>query len=545
MNRKVVTGRTHPSSEEVNSLQNFGEIIGGVSKIRRERRIKISLATAAAAIATLIIGLWPSIDTNDQTTAELSTDSKTEILAVDSHSDLETLYPIQVENYDINPEVDNLIVTSNGTLIDVPAGSFSGSENVTLEFKDLSDPMTVFVSQISMDFDSLGVKYHFQSGGMFELTALSDNQVLLMNDGSEIQVSYPTLTSDQGMNQYRYDIETKSWTYDMPMPLDQLKGVCETHKVDFTKQQSKRKAPNRLTDFQGEVDAILATVPDEPQLASSKHYKFHFDFDPLDFPELAGFEDIMFQAKDSRFKRSFYENSWDAVELKKGKIGYSIVLKNGIEEENFNVVPVLQKDEYESALDDYENAKVEAEAKIDQFGEVQAAHKAWIDDVRSRESEYEFVSRDKAKVVTSRLITDIDEMTMYRTFNLPSLGVVNCDIPFQFPKGTGIQADFVGKHDDGMRRFAQVQLIEMDSPSYAAYHMAEYLDFRYRKGKKNLILAADHEGRIAVGTTDMFNGLKVPKGETHQFELKWMEGSFESLDELKAELHLLTDDYAM
>ena len=83
----------------------------------------------------------------------------------------------------------------------------------------------------------------------------------------------------------------------------------------------------------------------------------------------------------------------------------------------------------------------------------------------------------------------------------------------------------------------------MDSPSYATYQMGEYQDFRYRKGKQNLILAVNHEGRIAVGLPNMLKGLKVEKGETHQFELQWMEGSFKSLDDLKAELKTLTTDY--
>ena len=60
MNRKVVTGRKQPSSEEVNSLQNFDGIIDGVSDIRRGRKIKISFAAAAAAIAALVVSLWPS-----------------------------------------------------------------------------------------------------------------------------------------------------------------------------------------------------------------------------------------------------------------------------------------------------------------------------------------------------------------------------------------------------------------------------------------------------------------------------------------------------
>ena len=545
MNRKIVTGRTQPTSEEVNSLQNFDGIIDGVSDIRRGRKINISLATIAVAISALIVSFWPSKETNIPMAGE-SVESKTIASPkTQPHQNLEALYPIPKEYFDINPNVDNLIVTSNGTLIDVPKGAFATNENVTLEFKDLSDPMTVFISQIPMDYDSLGSKYHFQSGGMFELTANDNGNDIPLKSGSEIQVSYPTITADEDMNQYRYDVETTKWNYDKPMPLSELDGVCDVHKVDFTSKKSDQEKPPALADFQSQVDMVLGAVPDEPNLASSARYKFHFEFDADDFPELAGFADIMFQAKDSRFKRSFYEKAWDSAELKKGNLGYSIVLKDGPKEENFNVIPVLQKDEYEAALVNYENAKKEAEIKINSLVEAKRAHKDWTENIRNRTSEYTFVSRDKAKVVTNRLVADLERTTLYRTFNLPGLGVVNCDKPIQFPKGVGISADFVGHTEDGLRRFKQVQLIEIDSPTYATYHSGDYDDFRYRKGKQNLILAANHEGRIALGTPDILKGLNVPKGETHQFELKWMKGSFESLDELKAELSSMSDDYAL
>ena len=543
MKRKVVTGRTQPSSEEVNSLQNFDGIIDGVANVRRGRTIKISLGAVAAAVVAIVVSLWPAKNIDNQPISDLGGNAVAQVENSQPHDDLDALYPIPVENFDIDPSVDNLIVTSNGTLIDVPSGSFSNEKNVTLEFKDLSDPMTVFASQISMDYDSLGTKYHFQSGGMFELTATSGSATASLVDNAAIQVSYPTITADDGMNQYRYNVETQDWKYDSTMPLDQLEGACETHQVDFTNQHTSQNTPPAMANFQSEVDAILGGVPDEPELASATRYKFNFDFDEADFPELTGFADVMFQAKDSRFKRSFYEKSWDSVELKKGKLGYSIVLKDGSIEEQFNVMPVLQKEAYETAFAKYEQAKSDAEAKVDKLAEAQTAHEDWINDVRSRKSEYTFVSRDKAKVITNFLVADLDQKTLYRTFNLPSLGVVNCDKAFQFPKGTGIQADFVGNTDDGLIRFAQVQLIEMDSPSYATYQMGEYQDFRYRKGKQNLILAVNHEGRIAVGLPNMLKGLKVEKGETHQFELQWMEGSFKSLDDLKAELKTLTTDY--
>ena len=545
MNRKVVTGRTQPSSEEVNSHQNFDGIIDGVSDIRRGRKINISLATVAFAIAALVVSFWPSKEVDIPLAGKLGESNTVETTETQPHQNLEALYPVPKEYFEINPNVDNLIVTSNGTLIDVPKGAFTTNENVTLEFKDLSDPMTVFISQIRMDYDSLGSKYHFQSGGMFELTAIDNGNDLPLNSGSEIQVSYPTITADEDMNQYRYDVETANWVYDKPMPLDDLDGVCEVHQVDFTSKQSDQEEPPALADFQSQVDVVLGAVPDEPHLASATRYKFHFEFDADDFPELAGFAGIMFQAKDSRFKRSFYENSWDSAELKKGKLGYSIVLKDGPKEEKFNVIPVLQKDDYEDALATYESAKKEAEIKIDRLAEAQNAHENWIEDLRKRTSEYTFTPRDKAKVVTNRLVADLEQTTLYRTFNLPSLGVVNCDKPIQFPKGTGISADFVGHTEDGLRRFKQVQLIEMDSPTYATYQLGDYDDFRYRKGKQNLILAANHQGRIALGTPDIFKGLNVPKGQTHQFELKWMKGSFESLDELKAELSSMSNDYAL
>lgn len=545
MNRKVVTGRKQPSSEEINAHQHFDGIIDGVDGIRRGRRIRISLGAAAATIGALIIGLWPSKGTEDQQVAELGSDGQNPIAVVESHQNLEALYPIPVQFFDIDPTADNMIVTETGALIDIPSGSFSGEENITISFKDLSDPMTVFVSGINMDYDSLRTGFHFQSGGMFEIEASLGSTSVSLADGAAIQVSYPTLTTDEGMNQYRYDVETEEWTYQQPLPIRSLKEVCETHEVDFTSGQADQDMPPAMVDFQAQVEEILSAVPDEPHQASATRYKFHFDFDATDFPELEAYADVMFQAKDSRFKRAFYNKTWESVELRKGKLGYSIVLKDGAFEEQFNVIPVLKKEEYEIAFAQYEEAKEKAQEKVNELAKAQAAHADWIEDIRSRKSEYTFVSRDKGKVVTSRLVADLEESTYYRTFNLPDLGLVNCDKPLQFPKGTAISADFVAQTADGLRRFKQVQLIEMDSPAYISYQMGEYDEFRYRPKKENIVIAADHEGRIAVGVSSLFEGVKIEKGETHQFELMWMNSDIESLDDLKAELSSLTQDYPL
>ena len=147
--------------------------------------------------------------------------------------------------------------------------------------------------------------------------------------------------------------------------------------------------------------------------------------------------------------------------------------------------------------------------------------------------------------MTGKLVADLDETTYYRTFNLPGFGIVNCDKPFQFPQGTGIAADFVAQTEDGLRRFKSIQLIELDSPAYVGYMSGEYDDFRYRPRKENLIVGADQDGNIAVGLPSMFDGLKVEKGQTHIFELQWIKGEFDSLDELRAAVDELTQDYAL
>ena len=104
MNRKVVTGRTQPSSEEVNSHQNFDGIIDGVSDIRRRRKINISLATVAVAIAALVVSFWPSKEIDIPLVGKLGESNTVETAEIQPHQNLEALYPVPKEYFDINPK---------------------------------------------------------------------------------------------------------------------------------------------------------------------------------------------------------------------------------------------------------------------------------------------------------------------------------------------------------------------------------------------------------------------------------------------------------
>ncbi len=96
----------------------------------------------------------------------------------------------------INTTEENTISTESGTEIFVPDNAFvdkSGkaiSAEVTIKYKEIKTPSDIIIEDIDMTFDSAGVSYSFQTAGMFELTAFTENEEVYLKNGKNIKVSY-------------------------------------------------------------------------------------------------------------------------------------------------------------------------------------------------------------------------------------------------------------------------------------------------------------------------------------------------------------------
>lgn len=110
------------------------------------------------------------------------------------------------------------IITSSGTLIEVPVNAFLDAKGnavkgeVDLIYREFNNPIDIFLSGIPMTVSEGGEELPFQSAGMFELLAFKNEQEVFPNPNALIEVE---LNSNQRDTDYRvYDLneQTGSWT---------------------------------------------------------------------------------------------------------------------------------------------------------------------------------------------------------------------------------------------------------------------------------------------------------------------------------------------
>jgi len=225
MKRNIITDKNPPSAQEPPKefselLKEYNSLSGGGSGGNTPWKLMGAAAVLALIITTAVLVI-PNQKTSTESTADLLTDT---ILPI--------LEPLEYEYTTFNSAVSNaeetLIITPQGVIIEVPEGAFS-SENHALAAKDIQlklthydDAAAILMSQIPMHYDSAGTKFHFQSDGMFELTATCNGEPVELE--KEVTVHYPQTTGRANSNNYL--LVNNEWVYEGTSPLKSYETVC-------------------------------------------------------------------------------------------------------------------------------------------------------------------------------------------------------------------------------------------------------------------------------------------------------------------------------
>lgn len=120
----------------------------------------------------------------------------------------------------VNSTTGSQLYFESGTVINVPENAFvdaAGSvidAEVTLQYREFSDPTEMLVSGVPMDYDTAGMKTYFTSAGMFELTASVDGEEVFMNPDVQVQIDLVTSDTATDYNLYYLDPASGKWVYE-------------------------------------------------------------------------------------------------------------------------------------------------------------------------------------------------------------------------------------------------------------------------------------------------------------------------------------------
>jgi len=226
--------------------------------------------------------------------------------------------------------------TKEGSVVYIAENSFQfkdGSElegDVEISFKEYHNVIDVIKSRVKMSYDSAGVRYHLQSAGMFDVSGESEGREVELKAGKSLQVDLLTNTNGGKFNFYKF--ENDSWNF--------------VHKdMSFSNQDERRVADleESILNVNNRIKEITTEMPLKPKRIDNNKLNVKIDFNAEEFPELAAFNDVLFEFVDDKLNAKDLENiDWYYVEITKQENEiYQLSVYSDGTKYVFNTIPVL------------------------------------------------------------------------------------------------------------------------------------------------------------------------------------------------------------
>ncbi len=434
-NIKFERNRKTPSDQDILKKKDFDSVLkqynSGVEPTKWLNSAKLwGGIIATACLAGL--GIFFMMETADTENSENSVkQEKTEITQEQFDQELRASYESNQEYFSFDPGKDTLLITSNGSVINIPAYAFDTEcKKVKLVVNEIDDPVKMFQSKIDMGYDSAGTKYHFESAGMIEIDAFDDQQKINLAPGKEVSIALVTSSIEPTYNLYE---KTKgNWDY-----LGDANTIFQPEKISETSEINENIVENNQ----------LAVVNQEKVKVGKVNPSFPtFDVDISGNEELKAYKGIVFQVDPSEddFLEDYYLVAWEKIKLEKVEKNYFIHLTRGNSKHRFKVNPVLNQKDYAQYL---KNNK----SKSSYYDQMSQKKKEYQQKFVDQNFMFNYDQADASYTVSSL----INEEVQYRInnknrriFNVRSLGTINCDhiLPEDLKEKVAL-AQFNVKHD--------------------------------------------------------------------------------------------------
>lgn len=455
----------------------------------------------------------------------------------DSQELMEVSYDQIPEKVDLKPNLENSfsfnanenvqLKTKDGSLIYIDANSFEFENgdpvktSINIGFKEYHNVIDVIKSGIEMRYDSAGVQYHLQSAGMFEIKGFSEGKSIRFKQGKAASVELVTHTEGGRFNFYKF--EKEGWKF--------------LHKDNnFTKNlDSKRlNLEERISKVEEEVLEIEKVMPHKPGKADPSKLNVKVEFSKKEFPELAGFKDLLFEfIHDSIVQDDFEQFDWDYVEIEKKKAGeYLLLFFHNGDKYAFNAKPVLESGQENGAFANLFNSYTEElKHKKDLAKQLQLKRvKLYKKDEKKRDSS---LTAYRA-IIAQQSATDDTGAKLRRAFQIASFGLFNSDCPANLPEGALFVANFSAANNDTLKHH-KAYLVEKNTKKLFTYYEGNYASFQCNPESNNMIVVLTDSNQIYTCNNNEFEGVRT--GKSHEFSLDLKKVNTKSEMTIKAGLN--------
>ena len=483
--RKLVRNRNYPAPDQINRRQDFARISKGYQAAKLSLLKKTLLwGGATIGVATIAGAILLSTTNNDtlpkpHTLTEPTLPQQTCVLPPLPGSEP------QYFTYRISAISGGTIQHPTGSTIIIPPNAFVLSngnkpgDSVEIKYREFHNPLDIFLSGIPMGYDSAGLNRTLESAGMLEIRAYDAGQELNLAGERSIEIKMATDNTDERFNLYELDTASHNWIY---------KGKDAIVKTRPQRSQQKKHYQHKNAGNTVPVNSPAV----KPSLSDPEKFSFSIAYNNNDFPELAAYNNVLFEVTDNSFKQAYYKINWNKISLANGAGPgtYTIRLKKADTTISVTAKPVFEKEDYNEALAKFEQLHQAAETQNRQNEEqMQEA----INKVNGELARY----NNRDLFATANALAGVSG---YRVFNITRMGYHNADYPL--PPIMQYAYDFYRISEQGLTQR------ENPNPGYSTIFLVEKgknTVFKFNRGEpvrcnpeaRNLMWTITEKNQIA------------------------------------------------
>lgn len=461
---------------------------------------------------------------------------------------------IKSESYVIDAESDSNLTHPSGSKIHIPAGAFLDENGqpvkgkVKLDYREFHKVLDVFLAGIPMTYDSAGEQFHFETAGMMEISASQNGKPLKTNPDAFITVDMVSLNNEDRFNTYYLDTVEKKWKYlaqkNFNEPVENAVNdssiSARSEKAQVAIDAPSQKVLNQLANTKREIAQLEQQKPIEPKKVNKDKHRFNIRVDENEFPEIAVYNNMKFQVEDKSYDAQKAKILWENVELKRitGSVNYEVVFSNAKETYTVVATPVFEDKDINAATKIYEEKYEEYKTKLGKK--------------KADEARLKIELEERAKAVEEKIKKEIAEQAerrkmyearmaqsdlVFRTFQVASFGIWNCDQPNRMPQGALVAAKLKDAKTKEPLKIQTCYLVEKGRNAMFTYYPTALNNFRFDPKRENLLWVVTNDLKVAFIKSSDFSAAQKTSGEM-TLELNVIDKSFKSTEEAREYLEI-------
>ncbi len=470
---------------------------------------------------------------------------------------------------EVDAQIGGEFTMNDGTKIFIPKNAFVDMQGtviggmVVLRYYKYQDIADIFLSGISMQYDSANIQYNMGSSGMMALYGDYKGSPINIHPSKNLAVQLVAQANLSNINDYNvYQLNTKAKNWDF-VALDEVRiefdeatnkrieaalaeseivknlakanlqlKQLETQKATVTQQFEQHSLPIKPTKpHQPDpnnfvLDLDLSAFASDPDFESGGVFHDTTMYNSNAF--LAQYAGMMWEVSANQktaYDLAISDIEWQNVKLEKvDNQRFRLKLSNGSKKVTLVVMPILSSKElaqlnekYQEQLTIYNRQLTEYEQKIEP--KLERLDAEYDEQITNLETEITNLQRSYNKIRIEAMRTmnlDLNNQKIVNQFKINQFGVWNCDKPEPSEKRT-VQANF--QDADGKPvNYYMVYVADKNNGQVQRFYTNQKTEISYNPKSDNVLWLVSKDGQIAVAKSSEFQKIGTQKYFTFTLE---------------------------